>query len=707
MRSVVGLFGLATTLLIGLGGCGRSTSLKACTPGLAVACTCADARKGGQVCLPDGTGYAPCVCMFDDSPDAAPDAGGTGGNPDARAEAAEDRPASSDGGGEGGAADADGGAACTGPNGLCTDFPPAPIVESGASTGTCAAPSGAGPCIREPEEGSLFPRNWLRPRVSVQGAAGSLKITVHSDREANDLVVYTTDSNWKMPRDIWTALAAHVQDSPISVSVCGASGGVSTTHFTIAPAAAAGTIVYLAGNPAYVGIDAHACQPPNPLTPCLGIADLRGFAVGDETTLVLLSVDQVAQASRTDAGNTTPVTCVGCHSATPDSSFVTLVDSYPWRAATASIAGTGVLPHPSGASFPSVTPGGLAALLQPGWGPLSFSLGRSDSNPYWQPGRRIGIGALGHKDPTRPDYSNGPDQNDSPNLAWLNLEAPVARGVQPGDNSNWSYPSFTLGAGIDSGNSLGFIQHTGDSCGTVPCGAGMPSWSHDGSKIVYVSTNAAVSGHFNREVANPGPVAGNPALSATQQNANPLRQPGLTNLFTVPFNGGLGGSATPLNGAATVQREEIYPAFSPDDQYVAFTAVPAGETMYTNPNAEIFVVPASGASAAVRLRANDPPACTGKTSPGVNNHWARWSPAVTTGARRYYWMVFSSNRSDIPPFDAGAGKLVPMSQLYLAAVVIDENGAIQSYPAVYLWNQPGDRVNTLPAWETFAIPVLR
>jgi hypothetical protein len=398
------------------------------------------------------------------------------------------------------------------------------------------------------------------------------------------------------------------------------------------------------------------------------------------------------------------MTCIGCHSATPDKSFVTFADSYPWRTASASVAGTGVSPNPSGTPFPTVTPGGLAALLQPGWGPFSFSLNKSDTNPFWQVGRRIGIGALGLKDPTKPDYGNGPDQNDSPNLAWFNLEAPNAHVMMPGDNTNWAYPSFTPGAGIDSGNSLGFIQHSGDNCGGVPCGAGMPTWSHDGNKIVYVSTNAALSGRFNREVVQPGsnPV---PSMNATQQNSNPLRQGGMTNLWSVPFNGGLGGAATPVNGAATTEREEFYPAFSPDDSFVAYTAVNAGETMYANPNAEIYVVPSNG-GAAQRLKTNDPPACTGKASPGINNHWPKWSPDVATGQRgKYYWMIFSSNRADLPPFNTGS-KLVQLSQLYLAPILIDESFQIQSFPAIYLWNQPTDRVNTTPAWETFEIPLI-
>ena len=591
---------------------------------------------------------------------------------------------------------------CSGPNGLCTDFPTTPDVAPGVSTNFCASPSGAGPCIVEPEEGTLFPNNWLRPRITAQGISGPLKITIHSDKEANDWVIYTSSNSWKMGHGVdarqdqhdWLIMAPHLQGAPVTVTVCGATGGSSTTHFNVAPVGASGSMVFWAANPASADIDQHACQTS--LTAlCLQAAQLLGFSVGDESTEPVLTIGQVAQPSRTDSGNPAPVTCIGCHSATPDKGFVTFADSYPWRTATASVQGPAGLVT-SGGAYPTVTPAGLAALLQPGWGPFSFSLNKSDTNPLWQPGMRIGVGSLGLKDPlAQPDHGNGPDRNDSPHLAWFNLEAPVAHVHQDGDQANWDYPSYAAGAGIVSGNSLGFIQHTGDMCGTAPCGAGMPSFSHDGSKVVYVSTNAMLSGRFNQEAPN-----------APGADSNAQRAGGMTNLYSVPFNGGLGGAATPIAGAATPDFEEYYPALSPDDELVAFTRVPAAQPMYANPTAELFVVRTAGGSPS-RLAANSPPSCTGKTSPGVNNHWAKWSPDVAgSGATRYYWMIFSSNRADIPSQKSSTGRDIKMSQLYLAPVVIDETQGINSYPAIYLWNQPITSVNTTPAWETFDIPII-
>jgi hypothetical protein len=313
---------------------------------------------------------------------------------------------------------------------------------------------------------------------------------------------------------------------------------------------------------------------------------------------------------------------------------------------------------------------------------------------------RIGIGALGLINPLAPDFSNAPDQNDSPHLAWFNLEGDP-RPPQAGDNGNWAYANFSPTVNdIESGNSLGFIQHSGDMCGNAPCGAATPVLSHDGLRIVYASTNAALSGRLNQEIPNPSFSTG-----ATIANTNAQRAPGMTNIWVVPFNNGTGGVASAIPGAATTTAEEYYPDLSPDDTLVAFTRVPAGEAMYNNPHAEIYVVPYGGGSA-IRLAANDPPACSGRPSPGVNNNWARFAPDVNHGARgAYYWLIFSSARAAIPPGTSSKGRTIPIQQLYLAPIFIDPGfGVAITYPAIYLWNQPTTTVNLTPEWVTYAMP---
>jgi hypothetical protein len=123
------------------------------------------------------------------------------------------------------------------------------------------------------------------------------------------------------------------------------------------------------------------------------------------------------------------------------------------------------------------------------------------------------------------------------------------------------------------------------------------------------------------------------------------------------------------------------------------------------------VIPAGGGKA-LRLAANDPPACSGKSSPGVNNHWGKWAPQVqSANGRTYYWVLFSSSRADLPPVprngecpnEPPCDPNISITQLYIS-VVVDDGHGLKSYPAIYLWNQPTDTLNMTPIWENLSIP---
>jgi hypothetical protein len=565
-------------------------------------------------------------------------------------------------------------------NGPCTDFPPDPIGTPNGNFGG----SGSGPCVIEPEDGSLFPNNWLRPRIKVADGAGNYKITFHADKEANDLTVYVNgDDNYTLDKNIWSGLARHIVLEDITVTVQKSGGGSSSVKFQVAPVGASGSMVFWAANPALVGANPSDCYAN--LNLCSSASELQGFAVGDESTVTVLAINQVQELSRADNGNSEPVVCIGCHAGTPDDSFVSIDDHYVWRAALASV-GMGT----SGAKYTSMTAMGLAAMQQPGWGPFTWT--KSNGNmDLWQTGKKIGVASLGLPIVNTPNWSNDPDQNDSPHLAWVNIEAQTVRMPQNGDSTNWAYPSYTPGADINSGNGIGIMQQD------CPAGgAATPNFSPDGTAVVFACTNASISGRLNQETPNP---------AATTQKSNPARKPGMTDLYQVAFNNGLGGHAMPVTGAATTQFEEYYPAFSPDQKFIAFTRVPAGEVMFANPHAELAIVDSGGN--AQRLAANDPPKCTGKSSPGVNNHWPKWSPDVPqAGGGTYYWLVFSSTRAGLPPVSDIKNVSHEISQLYMAPVRVTET-SVDTFPAIYMWNQPTNRVNTTPAWATFAIPPVK
>ncbi|GMV12477.1 MAG: hypothetical protein AMXMBFR56_07010 [Polyangiaceae bacterium] len=208
-----------------------------------------------------------------------------------------------------------------------------------------------------------------------------------------------------------------------------------------------------------------------------------------------------------------------------------------------------------------------------------------------------------------------------------------------------------------------------------------PTWWHDGSTIAYVSA----------------PITGEGVI-ARITDADPTMD-----IYTIPYNERKGGPATPLAGASDPAFWEYYPVISPGDALLAFNrCAPRKESdgtwadSYNEPTGEVFVVPGKGGTA-VRLAANDPPACTQKTSPGLTNSWPRWAPtAEEFGGKKYYWIVFSSTRRD-----------ASNPQLFVAGVVTSESGGQVSidktYPAIYVTAQVVEENNHTPAWDVFQV----
>src|SRR5882724_7815956 len=468
------------------------------------------------------------------------------------------------------------------PNNVCADFPAEPIIDQGTPTAAptmfAGSPTGTAPCVYEPADGALFPRGLLRPRIKWSGTTGVHRITVHVGNQNRDLVAYTNQSFWMMPKDIWGSLSGHSTEQDITVTVRAAAAGESGAKFQIAPVAATGSIVFWAADPK-ANDDRYVVDRSSS-------TELRGFAVGDESTVPVLAVAQVQQPSTLEDGTPRHVTCMGCHAATPDADYIAFVDDWPWNLVVA-----GVKPGATGRRLPGLTDGGLAALNMPWGGMMAFS------KAAWAPGHRMVVLASSLVDYQKPWET---DNAKPAKLTWYNLDAPAP--AVPG----MVMPNVQFGE----------VARQGDSRG-----AAAPTWSHDGATIVYCSTQGG--------------------------NQDGALATGPTDLYSVPFADGAGGPATPIAGASDPAYEEYYPAYSPDDRLIAYNRIPAGENMHSNPKSELFVVPAKG-GVSTRLAANDPPACTGKKSPGVNNVWGRWSPTVAgSGGKRYYWLLFSSFQSDV------------------------------------------------------------
>jgi hypothetical protein len=355
-----------------------------------------------------------------------------------------------------------------------------------------------------------------------------------------------------------------------------------------------------------------------------GTGMLKGFGVGEEGVRDVLTPDQVTNRNTTNDG------CIGCHTSVPGGDSVQFVFGPPTKLISMDTYFNSVADIQMGTAgnLPTyVTPDALK-VLQTLRGIPAFSIS------HWADGDRIVLLT---------------DANNQGNLYWVQLDspAPVMQGM---------------------------LARTSD-----PGGATEPTFSHDGTRIVYVSSSNTdgISIHDGRLDSGPA------------------------DLYIVPYNNRAGGVATKLGGAADPSFTEYYPAFSPNDDLVAFTRVagpttPTGRFTYANYSSEIYVVQTTG-GAAIRLPANDSPACVNKTSPGQMNDWSKWSPTAATAAngKTYNWLTFSSVRR-------ATGQ--PVSQLFITAIVTQPGMAPQTYPALYLWNQPSTESNHTPSWDNFKIP---
>lgn len=168
-----------------------------------------------------------------------------------------------------------------------------------------------------------------------------------------------------------------------------------------------------------------------------------------------------------------------------------------------------------------------------------------------------------------------------------------------------------------------------------------PGWSPDGKWIVFARARAA---------RLESPARAKDAV-LTQRECRDFLKKNATfryDLYQVPFNGGRGGRALPLEGASANGKSNYFPRYSPDGRWIVFCQ--SESFLFLQPDSELYIVPAGGGEAR-RLRCNLP----------RMNSWHSWSPNGK-------WLVFSSKANG------------PYTQLFLTH--IDRAG--KSTPAVVL-----------------------
>ncbi len=431
-----------------------------------------------------------------------------------------------------------------------SDFPSSPVLD--VPDGGVAAPSNAaqlfgspsqgaqsgGPCLIEPEVGSLYPKNWLRPRFRWVPAAGEnlFELRLHAANQTNDLVVYTAATEWTMPVGMWDALRVDSDDVPMTVGVRGGVlGGTALTGealgsggaIGIAPVEAPGTIVYW--------------------TPT-GVTALKGFAIGDEGVTPVLVPSQVQEYA---------TGCIGCHNSTPDGQFASFSSSTNnWQNGFANIqAGmVGAVPPWFGAA-------GRAAIETTNMGIHTFSVA------HWTTGDRIEISV------------HDPVDNGDAELVWVDTEAQTGAAMgtlaRNGDSRyagapSWSHDGNTIAYVSTNANQDGRLADGEADVYLVPYGnkAGgtatplqgaadqgpreyYPTWSPDDAIIAF--DKAASGSMYNNSLAevyvipSAGSAAGPTRLTANDPPAcTNQMSPGVTNSWPkwAPSVGAASGGRT-------------------------------------------------------------------------------------------------------------------------------------------------------------------
>jgi tetratricopeptide (TPR) repeat protein len=181
-----------------------------------------------------------------------------------------------------------------------------------------------------------------------------------------------------------------------------------------------------------------------------------------------------------------------------------------------------------------------------------------------------------------------------------------------------------------------------------------PSWSPDGEYVVFARSEA-----YRLKTARTRKTA-----LLTAEECTEFLQEGKTflyDLYRIPFNGGKGGKAEPLEGASRNGMSNYFPKYSPDGKWIVFCK--AKTFMLLQPDSELSIIPAEGGQPR-RLRCNT----------ARMNSWHSWSPNSR-------WLVFSSKANSA------------YTQLFLTH--IDQQG--ESSPPVLLAHlTASDRAANIP-----------
>ena len=149
--------------------------------------------------------------------------------------------------------------------------------------------------------------------------------------------------------------------------------------------------------------------------------------------------------------------------------------------------------------------------------------------------------------------------------------------------------------------------------------------SHDGSKIVYISTETVDT-------------SGNIVIDGE--------------LYTIPWNDRKGGPATPLTGANQAASRQYYPCVLVDDALVAFDRAPIRSGTRSYDDAQGGSTSSRPAARRATRLANDPPACSGSKSPARTTRGRSgrptWGPTTARSTLHRLLVLAQQQRDEAP-----------------------------------------------------------